>query len=473
MGTFRHIILVVCLILANTLVFAQTPWTVKLNGKVLEDDKPLTRAILILEIEGEEVQKVITAPNGKFTLILESDNDYELFFTKKGYVTKYISYSTKNVPEERISGLYSEFIFQLELFKEMEGLNTSVLSEFPVFKVKYYPGVKNLEYDKKHENKVRSRLALLLKEYEEAKQREADLAASKVTDAEKALVKEKYDAQLELAASLFTEKKYREAQEAYRQAQVILPKADFPKERIAAINKLIKEDDDSKKLPKELQEQYDVLIRLADAAFQKEKYASAKTNYTRASKIAPDKSYPKDQIALASEELLAQKEDPFESAVDVKYNLVIARADNEFMGEDYVRSRLSYQSALKIKADMSYPKNKIAEIDSIVAASRVKTVAVVNDKKPKKKKGKKSTKPSSKPEEEENGGLDLLALAQEYEEGITEEIEVDGGKKTTRIIVVKDGVANEYKMEVFSWATYYKKNNKTIPRSTFVSETKK
>jgi hypothetical protein len=63
-------------------------------------------------------------------------------------------------------------------------------------------------------------------------------------------------------------------------------------------------------------------------------------------------------------------------------------------------------------------------------------------------------------------------LAAKYDEGITEEIEVTGSKKVTRIIVVKDGKANEYKKEVFSWATYYKKNNKTIPRYVFENETK-
>ncbi|MBL4658290.1 MAG: hypothetical protein JKX73_09840, partial [Flavobacteriales bacterium] len=170
MGYYRHIFLMACMLSSISLSYAQKEWTVTLNGKVLEDSKPLKRAILVLEKNGEEVQKIITAPNGKFTLILESNNDYILFFKKKGYVTKFINYNTMNVPDDKVAGLYGEFIFELELFKEMDGLNTAIL-DFPVFKVKYYPGLKNLDYDKEHENKIRSRMNVLLKEYTAEKKR--------------------------------------------------------------------------------------------------------------------------------------------------------------------------------------------------------------------------------------------------------------------------------------------------------------
>lgn len=470
----RNIKVTVLLLLVAVLSHAQTPWTVTLNGKVVEDDKPLARAILILKNNGEEVKKVITAPNGKFTLVLESDNDYELYFTKKGYVTKFISYNTQNVPEDKIAGLYGEFIFELELFKEMEGLNTSVL-EFPVFKVKYYPGLKNLDYDKKHENKIRSRLSTLLKEYKAAKEKEKDMAANTIAAEEKRKIDKAYNEQLEIASVLLKEKKYEEAQDAYEKALVVKPSASFPKEKIVAIEKLIKERDKTKKLSKEMEERYAVLIKTADGAFAKERYASAKSLYKRASLIAPDRPYPQNQIALAKEELSLVKGNSLAtSAVNTKFNLIKDRADNEFMGEDYVRARTSYLAALKLIPDEAYVKGRIKEIDGIIAESR-KAMVVVEDAPKSKKaaKSKKGVKKGAPDSTEEDLNSYLTALAEEYDEGITEEIQVEGGKKVTRIIVVKDGKANEYKKEVYSWATYYKKNNKTIPRYLFESETKK
>jgi len=475
MGLQKRILFIVSNLLLCALIYAQADWTVTLNGKVSEDDKPLGRVILSLKKNGVDEEKLFTAPNGKFSLVLESDNEYELYFTKKGYVTKFIAYNTKNVPEDKVSGLYAEFIFELDLFKEMEGLNTSIL-EFPVFRVKYYPGVKNLEYDKKHENKVRSRLNLLLKEYKEAKEREEKLALDAAAAEEKNRVDKGYNDQIELASTLLQSKKYEEAQEAYEKAMEIKPKATFPRDKIVAIEKLIKERDKTKVLSKDMEARYITIIESADAAFKNGKFASAKSLYKRASIIASDRPYPKDQIALAKEELLAAKEKvPFQNVTDEKYDLIIARADNEFMGEDYVRARASYIAASRVKPAATYPKDRINEIASIVAANRQEAAdakpASKQKVKTKVKKGDKKRAPQQKPEEEDIGSY-LIALAQEYDEGITEEIEVAGGKKITRIIVVKDGKANEYKKEVYSWATYYKKNNKTIPRYVFENETK-
>ena len=92
-----------------------------------------------------------------------------------------------------------------------------------------------------------------------------------------------------------------------------------------------------------MEQRYTALIKSAEAAFKNKKYASAKSLYKRAALIATDKSYPKEQIAMLDEELKQVKEQTvFNSTKDVKYNIIIARADNEFMGEDYVRSRVSY-----------------------------------------------------------------------------------------------------------------------------------
>jgi len=435
MRAYRHIAIVLSILLLTLLAHAQTEWTVILNGKVLEAGKPLSRAILILKKNGEDVQKVVTAPNGKFNITLYSDNDYDLYFTKKGYVTKFISYSTKNVPEDKIDGIYSEFIFELELFKEMEGLNTSIL-DFPVFKVKYYPGLKNLEYDKKHESKIKSRMNTLLKEYKAAEIKRK-LDAKRIEDRKKQQQIEKaYNEQLAVADVFFKEMKYEESQDAYEKALVIMPNKDFPRDRIVAIEKLIKSRDKTTKLPEAMEARYATFITSANAKFLKKQYASAKSLYKRASLIAPDRPYPKTQIALAEEEI-AKSQSIFNAAKDEKYKITIDRAENEFMGEDYVRARNSFLLASKVKPEELYPKKRMQEIDSIVAANKIVPVTTphINNKKPKVKKVTKANTVAVKRKDKMKDYL--LALATKYDEGITEEIEVEADKKITRIIVLK------------------------------------
>ena len=471
----RHILVTFTCLLLSVLTHAQEAWTVVLNGKVSEYENPLNRVVLILKKNGQEVQKLFTAPNGKFTVELYADNEYHLQFTKKGYVTKFIEFNTNNVPKAKEAGLYSEFIFEIDLFKEMEGLNTSIL-EFPVFKVKYYPDLKNLDYDKKHEAKIRSRLNVLLKDYAAMKERESSDAENAKVLVEKNRLNEGYNMQIDIANSFAQKKKYKEAQDAYEKALVIKPKASFPRDRIVAIEKLIKKQNTENKLSKEMEERYTELLKSADVAFNNDKYASARSLYRRAALIAPDRSYPIERIVTAGDELaLTKGAAPFKNVADEKYGLILSRADNEYMGEDYMRARNSYAAALRVKTSEQYPKIRIRKIDSIVTANKVQraeVVSAVTAKKPKLRRGSKARIPPRKTEEEHLNEY-LLNLAEKYDEGITEELEVSGGKKVTRIIVVEDGKANEYKKEVFSWATYYRKNNEIIPKYVFENETKR
>jgi hypothetical protein len=66
----------------------------------------------------------------------------------------------------------------------------------------------------------------------------------------------------------------------------------------------------------------------------------------------------------------------------------------------------------------------------------------------------------------------LDELAKKYPEGITTE-NIDGVNcKIVRIIIVKDHSANEYKKIIYSYGTFYKKNDQDITEQVFKNETK-
>jgi Skp family chaperone for outer membrane proteins len=68
---------------------------------------------------------------------------------------------------------------------------------------------------------------------------------------------------------------------------------------------------------------------------------------------------------------------------------------------------------------------------------------------------------------------ELSELALKYPEGITVENTVASNAKITRIIIVKDREANEYKKIVMNYgAVFFKKNDADITESVFKMETK-
>src|SRR5690606_37573805 len=87
-----------------------------------------------------------------------------------------------------------------------------------------------------------------------------------------------------------------------------------------------------------------------------------------ASGIKPDEKYPKDKIAEIDTILadLAKKEAE-EKAKTEQYNAAIAAADNAMNAKKYEDAKAKYNEAIGIKPDEKYPKDKIAEIDSILA----------------------------------------------------------------------------------------------------------
>ena len=69
--------------------------------------------------------------------------------------------------------------------------------------------------------------------------------------------------------------------------------------------------------------------------------------------------------------------------------------------------------------------------------------------------------------------LFLSDLAKKYPEGVTVEEQTYPKMKITRIIVVRNKKAHEYKKIVFSYGTYYKKDGTDISKSIYDAETRK
>ncbi|MEI6436027.1 MAG: hypothetical protein WCP32_14360 [Bacteroidota bacterium] len=181
----------------------------------------------------------------------------------------------------------------------------------------------------------------------------AEIARLKALDDE-------YSKAITEADKFFTEKSWGEAKGQYQNALKIKPAESYPKEKIGEIDKVLADI----AAKKSMDDKYSAAILKADNLLAQKTYSTAKSEYTNASVIKPDESYPKTKIAEIDKilaDIAAAK------VLDDNYKAAIAKADQLLAAKTYNDARLEYENALKIKASEQYPQTKIAEIDKILA----------------------------------------------------------------------------------------------------------
>jgi len=340
--------------------FAQV-WTIEVKGLVTENDKRLSGAVITVYDAGSVVNTV-NASDGKFDLQLQADHDYILAFSKEGYITKRISFSTKNVPADRGKYGFTPFtIDQVDIFPEIEGTDIDQILQQPVgkilFSTKFHNGAGDFDFDERYTASIQAMLDKIL-------------AAKRLFEANYKKLITKGDAE-------FGNKLYNEAKPDYIAALKMKPNEQYPKDQLAAIEKALaaQKDEEAKNAQKAaaqkaLQAQYDSLVKIGDAAFNAKDFDKARPAYTQASTILPNRRYPKDQIALMDKAIADKKKADQKNArppADVQYDSIIKLADASFAAKDYINARNSYTSASQLKPVKQYPKQQIAAIDRFLA----------------------------------------------------------------------------------------------------------
>ena len=179
----------------------------------------------------------------------------------------------------------------------------------------------------------------------EVEQKKQDLA-----DAE---INAQFKAKMELANTAFEKKEWENAKKLYKEASSIKPNDRSPKDRIIEIDNLLskmKSDD----------EDYAKFTSKGDQLLAEKNFDDAISNYQKASNIKPEEVYPKEQIEKAKQEK-QQAEDQAE--LDRQYANLVKTADHQLKNLSYENAKTTYNEALKLKSDESYPKDQIAAID--------------------------------------------------------------------------------------------------------------
>jgi hypothetical protein len=173
---------------------------------------------------------------------------------------------------------------------------------------------------------------------------------------EKAAFEQKYLTAIATGDKLLENKTYDLAKAAYKDASDLKPAEQYPKDKMAQIDKIMGDIAHQK----EIDAQYKTSIAKADELFTTKTYDASKTEFQNAASLKPDEQYPKTRIA-AIDKILGDAR-----AFEDKYKGAIATGDTAFNNKSFVQAKAAYQTALQMKPTEKYPKNKIEEIDKIL-----------------------------------------------------------------------------------------------------------
>ena len=157
-----------------------------------------------------------------------------------------------------------------------------------------------------------------------------------------------YDKLIKSADKAYSKEQFTEALADYEKALELFPDEAHPTERVASIKQMLASEDN-----------FQAAIQKADQAFTQKEYQQSKSFYNQALEIHTNDKHSLDRIKEI-DGILASLQ------VDEKYNGLITQADSYLSQKQYEQAKSTYNEALSIKSKEQYPKDKIAEINSIL-----------------------------------------------------------------------------------------------------------
>lgn len=338
----------------------QAQWLYEIDGTVTNNDRKLEGAIITLYKGSTQTQQVTTTSSGKFSVNLDQESEYTLTVTKSGFITKKFVFSTKGVPTDIAKnfegGAKPEIsIFEIPKDPAVVAQVNSILAQ-PMAKFLYDPTEQDIVFDKAYSESMRQELIRLTSLEKEAKKKQEEEEKNKLASA--TATESKYNAAIAKADAAFSKKDYTTAKTGYQDALTIKKGEAYPVSKIVEIEKILA--DAAKNA--QLEADYKAAITKADQAFGTKNYDVAKGSYTDALKLKPAENYPKSKLDEIAK-LLAS--DSKNKELDAKYNAAIAAGDKAFTAKTYDAAKTSYTEALALKSGEKYPKAQLAEIERL------------------------------------------------------------------------------------------------------------
>lgn len=395
---------VLCCLLPVSMLAQDEILDIRGNIKDTDTMKKLDDVQIVVIQNGSEFD-AFTVSNGKYETDLPLGYTYIIQFSRKDYVTKKIQIDTKGIPDEDLAGGF-QLTMDMSLFAFVEGFDLSILDP-PIGKATFDPQKNSIAFDFGYTQRINQkiedefeRLANLGEEEEKMREefeewlRKGDgkMGQEKFSDAlsnynkaldifpddataiekrdaaQAALDAANADAELEAryqelignGNDQIKSSNYDDALSSFEEASGLKPEEKLPRDKIREIENIL--DDLEKRA------EYEDLVDDGDTNYEGEDYGVAIEKYEAALDLYPDEDYPKDQIKKArkilDEELasaMAAEE------LEQRYNDLIVLGDRNFDEKNYEDALRKYEEASNLKQEERYPKDRIEEIEQLLA----------------------------------------------------------------------------------------------------------
>lgn len=393
------------LLISTSSIFSQNDQGyLEIKGSAKVDRSPLLGANMEVYKDGALEKSYPSDSKGRFSFSISLNAQYEIVIVKQGYYSKKLSFNTQMPSDEM--GIWN-YKFVVTMIPKIEGFDASLLDK-PIGIIMYVDKVGEFDYDEGYTFNMLKKLESLMKEYEKAKKKEFERIINKADVAfenkdyegaialyDKAIdldpydpypddqiyvidrilaednnAQKNYDKNISDADKYFRKDDLVSAKKYYKKALNYIEK-DYPKDQIALIdNKFDNKDALAAELAAK-EKAYIAAIAAGDKSFTAKQYESALSKYTEATNIKPVEQYPKDKISELNI-LIAQllNNQQDKEAIEKAYNNAITMADAKLSSKDYISALSNYEKASQIKPAETYPKTKITEINNILAANK-------------------------------------------------------------------------------------------------------
>jgi epidermal growth factor receptor substrate 15 len=321
-----------------------------LEAKAIKSDDDIEKAIVWCDKKIAEELKDVEL-NKKYNAILTEAKNLESAKKYDEAIAKYteaLALKNEQEPKNRIEAI--------KVLKDASAEQLKVEQD-------YLAAIKkgdDLVAAKKYTDAIQSyNAALVLKPYEKLPVEKAE-NAKKLSEAEPSDNDAAYQKIIDVGNKAFDEKNFAKAKEMYNRAVNFRPADSYPKQKLAQIEELEKED----KIAQEKQTQFVKKMAEADALAKASKLEDAISAYKAAKTIKPDEVTPDQKIA----ELQTQIANRVDPALEAKkrYDEAMAKGNSSVLSKDYNGAITNYEEALRYQAKDQTALNKIAEMRQIL-----------------------------------------------------------------------------------------------------------
>lgn len=144
---------VVCLTLFSSVLAIAQAKQLKVKFNFIVDGGSRDGSKVSIERDGQK-WRTRDGDDGKNYIDLDYQHDYIFSFSKNGYVTKKIAFSTK-VPKSIIKDGFDPFSFDISIFKQSDAINIVMFNQ-PVARIEYKEDIDDFGYDTDYTKSVLS-----------------------------------------------------------------------------------------------------------------------------------------------------------------------------------------------------------------------------------------------------------------------------------------------------------------------------